>query len=237
MLATRPLSQASVAAGPRCSSIDAEQRQVVRVRARARAHLALVLRVGQFLVGVDVVLRCTLSLVVDDRRGRGSRSRTTASPGRRPCRAAWPGMRASSSLLLRPAGTSRRLRRATGGPHRPAGSRRPGWPCLRVFSRARMPASSASTRLILMPVALVKFVVERLVGLVVARRVEVRASAAAPRTAPGRQGADAAASETCGQAEHAWKLQAGGCSQSDQSIKCESFAFVEIDASCRAGGT
>ena len=47
-----------------------EQREVVRMAARARADLALVLRVGELLVGVDV-LGLDLVLVVEDHAGTG----------------------------------------------------------------------------------------------------------------------------------------------------------------------
>ena len=75
MLLTRPLQPGFGLLRAQVLVHRAEQRQVVRMRARARAQLALVARVGELLVGVDVV-RLHGGLVVDD----DARARREAEP-------------------------------------------------------------------------------------------------------------------------------------------------------------
>ena len=122
------------------------------MRARTRADLALVLRIAEFLVGVDVVLP-DAELVVTITRPRVEKP-NHCDPGRRRRR-----QRGGDALLEQ--GRLEGLEQAVGlgAPQAWASTSRitsAGLAEPSLFRRARMPASSASTRLMRMPVALLK---------------------------------------------------------------------------------
>ena len=144
-----------------------DQRQVVRMAARARADLALVHRIGERLRRSR---RPTASPSPCCRRGcdRGCEKPNQSPSGSR----IDAGMRSSSTFDFTgwnsPSCSACASRAASTISSTSAGLFAPS-----LFSRSSSCSSPASMRLILMPVCLVKFVVERLVGLVVARGIEV----------------------------------------------------------------
>ena len=168
MFATTAFAHSSAFASPRWAIIAAHQRQVVEVAARARADLALALRVGELLVGRDVAPASPSPC-----RRRSTRARhREAEPVARRDRASSAGI-ARRAPRTSPAGTGPAARRATAAPASTVISTSAGLRAPSFLRRSISASSPASMRLILMPGLLGEVVVQRLVGLVVARRIEV----------------------------------------------------------------
>ena len=152
MLSTMPLSHASVCLAQMLQH-RAEQAQVVGVRAAADAQLALVLGIAQLLIGVDVFF-FDAGFVIHNHAGAGGK----AEP-RRALELALPrrlaGMASSSTLDL--TGCKQAISRSRHKRRRVHQQNHIGRRCGALgLEPVQNACSSASTRLILMPVVLVK---------------------------------------------------------------------------------